>query len=85
MESLPTRQQNLPKMRLGSLPRQKLSGEPHLPNGYNFVEEEEVPPLLGETYPEEVINGVFDHHIIVGSVLWLGRKVKRNGHGLGEF
>ena len=84
LESLPTRQQNLPKMRLGSLPRQKPSGEPHLPEEYNFVEEEEVPPLLGETYPEEVINGVFDNHIIVGMDVVVRTKSKEKRPWVGR-
>ena len=52
-------------MRLETLPKMTNS-QPLLPDEYEFVEETEIPPLIGEQYPEEVVDGVFDNNIIVG-------------------
>ena len=65
LESLPVRQHNLPKMRLETLPKMRIT-EPRLPDEYEFVEESEIPQLIGEKYPEEALDGVFDNNIIVG-------------------
>ena len=65
LESLPARQNNLPKMRLETLPKMA-NNQPQLPDEYEFVEETEIPQLIGEQYPEEVVDGVFDNNIIVG-------------------
>ena len=79
LESLPAKQHNLPKMRLETLPKMKINGEPQLPDEYEFVEENDVPPLIGEKYPEEVIDGDFDNNIIVGMdvVVYTKSKEKR--------
>ena len=65
LESLPGKQNNLPKMRLETLPKMNNS-DPQLPDEYEFVEENEVAPLIGDIFHEEAIDGVFESNIIVG-------------------
>ena len=66
LESLPGKQHNLPKMRLETLPRMIAAPEPDLPDEYEFVEENELPPLIGDVYHEEAEDGSFDTNIVVG-------------------
>jgi hypothetical protein len=80
LESLPRRQHNLPKLRLEMLPKMSTaSDEPQLPDEYEFVEENEVPPLIGDVYHEDAEDGVFENNVICGMdvVVYTESKEKR--------
>ena len=54
-------------MRLEIMPKiQKPEGGPQLPDEYEFVEENEVPPLMGDVYQEEAVDSAFENNVIVG-------------------
>ena len=66
LESLPARQNNLPKMRLDTLPKMRSDPDPILPDEYDFVDETEIPPLRGDIYLEDAVEDNFDINIVVG-------------------
>ena len=66
LEHLPLQQASLPSMHLDSLPVQSQLTDVHLPDEYQFVEEEEVPPLHGEIYQEEARENIFQNYVMSG-------------------
>ena len=83
LESLPAKQNNLPKLRLETLPKLSASAEAVLPDEYEFVEENEVPPLLGEVFPVEAEESCFDGNVVIGMdvVVYTQSKEKRPWFG----
>ena len=79
LESLPVKQHTLPKMRLETLPRMKVTENPQLPDEYEFVEEDEVPPLIGDVYQEDAVISVFENNVILGMdiIVYTRSKEKR--------
>ena len=80
LESLPRKQHNLPKLRLEMLQGIRTGrDDPELPDEYEFVEEKEEPPLLGDVYHEDAEDGVFENNVICGMdvVVYTESKEKR--------
>ena len=53
-------------MRLDTWPKMRSDPDPILPDEYDFVDETEIPPLIGDIYPEEAVEGTFDVSVVVG-------------------
>ena len=87
LENLPKKRDNLPPMKLSSLPRVSPRPNPLIPNYLEPVLNEEVPELVGEHIILEPIEGQFDVEIMPGMDVavyshsvkdrpWLGRVLR---------
>ena len=79
LESLPAKQNNLPKMRLETLPKLSTSVEAVLPDEYEFVEENEIPPLMGDIFHVDAEESCFDANVVIGMdvIVYTKSKEKR--------
>ena len=80
LESLPGRKDNLLRMKIAELPKQRVADLPELPEHFaQFVRDEEVPVLIGEIIPEEITDGNFDTEVSedMDVVLYTRSKINR--------
>jgi hypothetical protein len=88
LESLPGRKENLLKMKISELPRQSIHLVPEIPDHFGqFSNDELVPELRGEIFPEKISDGNFNSEITENADVvvytrskqnrpWVGRVVK---------
>ena len=85
LESLPRRKENLVKMKISDLPHQILELAAVVPEHFEqFINEEEVPAIRGEVYPEKVSEDTFNKDVAINADVVVYTKTKLNRPWVGR-